>query len=129
MLFCRRNLATLLVVLATLATSGTTSLADVHARGYYRSNGTYVQPHYRSDPDGNVGNNWSTDRNVNPYTGAIGTKRYPSHTGTSYSSYAEQRYIAPRKLENQYMTLPSKSYSRTQPASWDSDWTTGSIFE
>ena len=27
--------------------------ADEYVHGYYRSNGTYVQPYFRSDPDGN----------------------------------------------------------------------------
>lgn len=41
---------------------------------YVNSNGTYVQGHYRSAPDGNRYNNWSTQGNVNPYTGKSGTK-------------------------------------------------------
>ena len=45
---------------------------DIHVNGYYRSNGTYVQPHYRSAPDGNFSNNWSTLGNINPYTGEAG---------------------------------------------------------
>lgn len=52
-----------------------TAMADVYVRGYYRSNGAYVAPHYRSDPDGNAWNNWSTYGNVNPYTGKRGTRR------------------------------------------------------
>lgn len=47
---------------------------DVYVHGYYRSDGTYVRPHYRSAPDGNPYNNWSTRGNVNPYTGKLGTK-------------------------------------------------------
>lgn len=49
----------------------------VRVKGYYRKDGTYVQPHYRSAPDGNFGNNWSTKGNVNPFTGKVGTKEYP----------------------------------------------------
>lgn len=45
--------------------------AQVRVRGYYRSNGTYVQPNYRSNPDGNPYNNWSYPGNVNPYTGKV----------------------------------------------------------
>ena len=52
----------------------------VHVRGYYRKSGTYVQPHYRSAPDGNFYNNWSTRGNVNPYTGQPGTKVSPPAT-------------------------------------------------
>ena len=50
---------------------------DVQVRGYYRKDGTYVQPHFRSAPDGNFWNNWSTVGNVNPYTGAVGTRTTP----------------------------------------------------
>lgn len=46
---------------------------DVHVRAYTRSDGTQVQAHYRSAPDGNFDNNWSTLGNVNPYTGEPGT--------------------------------------------------------
>ncbi len=73
-------MAILVVTLITLVAT-TVANADVYVRGYYRSNGTYVQPHYRSNPDGNFWNNWSTYPNVNPYTGAIGTRRTPSYSG------------------------------------------------
>ena len=49
------------------------AFAQVKVRGYYRSNGTYVQPHYRSNPDGNPYNNWSFPGNTNPYTGKVAT--------------------------------------------------------
>ncbi len=45
--------------------------AAVRVRGYYRKDGTYVQPHYRSNPDGNPYNNWSFPGNINPYTGKV----------------------------------------------------------
>lgn len=48
--------------------------ADVYVQGYTRSNGTYVQPHYRSSPNSTTSDNWSTKGNVNPYTGQYGTK-------------------------------------------------------
>lgn len=47
---------------------------DVYVDGYYRDNGTYVQPHYRSAPDNSYNNNWSVSPNVNPYTGQQGTR-------------------------------------------------------
>lgn len=38
-------------------------VSDAHAlvsvRGYTRSNGTYVAPHFRTNPDGNPYNNFS----------------------------------------------------------------------
>jgi len=68
---------TILMVLAIICVTSITANADVYVRGYVRSNGTYVQPHYRSNPDGNFHNNWSTYPNVNPHTGSIGTRRTP----------------------------------------------------
>ena len=47
--------------------------ADVYVQGYTRDNGTYVPPHYRSDPNSSVMDNWSTQGNTNPHTGERGT--------------------------------------------------------
>jgi len=59
------------VVLLLLIGITVPALAQVHVRGYFRGNGTYVQPHWRSAPDGNPYNNWSFPGNVNPYTGKV----------------------------------------------------------
>lgn len=48
--------------------------SDQMVSGYTRSNGTYVEPYHRSAPDGNPYNNYSTQGNVNPYTGQMGHK-------------------------------------------------------
>lgn len=61
---------------------------DVHVRAYTRSDGTQVQAHYRSAPDGNFDNNWSTLGNVNPYTGEPGTLT-SQHTGTAKEAAAD----------------------------------------
>ena len=39
---------------------------QVHVRGYYRSNGTYVQPHERTRPNSTVTDNYSYPGNYNP---------------------------------------------------------------
>ena len=54
--------------------SGKSSGAPVSVRGYTRKDGTYVQPHMRSAPNGTKADNWSTLGNVNPYTGKVGTR-------------------------------------------------------
>ncbi|HTK30699.1 MAG TPA: hypothetical protein VL332_01955 [Candidatus Saccharimonadaceae bacterium] len=59
----------------------------VYVHGYMRKDGTYVQPHMRSVPDGNFNNNWSTQGNVNPYTGQPGSKTTPPH------SYGQDVYV------------------------------------
>jgi hypothetical protein len=54
--------------------SGSCRGCDVPVHGSFRSNGTYVQPHMRSAPNGTTLDNWSTRGNVNPYTGRPGTQ-------------------------------------------------------
>jgi hypothetical protein len=49
--------------------------ADSYVKGYLKSNGTYVAPHYRSTSNNTINDNWSTKGNVNPYTGKLGTKK------------------------------------------------------
>lgn len=73
-------------ILSLILTTIIPAIAVVRVRGYYRKDGTYVQPHYRSNPDGNPYNNWSTHPNINPYTGKQGTKHIspnPSFFGVS----------------------------------------------
>lgn len=57
---------------------------SVSVKGYFRKDGTYVVPHFRSAPDGNFYNNWSTHGNINPYTGEEGKLNSPS-IGTIYT--------------------------------------------
>ncbi|GJH17635.1 hypothetical protein CBA19CS22_13855 [Caballeronia novacaledonica] len=46
--------------------------SDQQVSGYTRSNGTYVEPYHRSAPDNTMYNNYSSQGNVNPYTGQAG---------------------------------------------------------
>lgn len=50
----------------------TMAFADTFVNGYTRRDGTYVQPHYRSDPNSTTQDNWSHKGNVNPHTGQKG---------------------------------------------------------
>lgn len=56
------------------SSSSSTNPKIVHVRGYYRKDGTYVQPHDRTAPNETRNDNWSTRGNVNPETGKPGTK-------------------------------------------------------
>lgn len=56
-----------------IALVATAASAQVNVRGHFRSDGTYVAPHYRSAPDSSRYNNYSTQGNINPYTGSAGT--------------------------------------------------------
>jgi hypothetical protein len=68
----RALLLTLIALL--LGTSVADAQGRVRVRGYYRSDGTYVRPHYRSAPNHTRADNWSTRGNYNPYTGRAGTQ-------------------------------------------------------
>lgn len=47
--------------------------AQNYVNGYFKQDGTYVQPHVRTNPDNSRLNNYSTQGNTNPYTGQQGT--------------------------------------------------------
>ena len=61
-----------IIILVTLLTSSSV-FADSFVSGYFKRNGIYVQPHFRSSPDISTFNNYSSWGNINPYTGKWGT--------------------------------------------------------
>lgn len=81
-------------------------IADVHVRGYYRSNGTYVQPHNRSSPNGTVLDNYSTKGNINPYTGKEGTLNPPMY------SYSPSNSIPTPATKNLTPTAPNNGSNK-----------------
>lgn len=58
---------------------------DVYVNGYYRRDGTYVQPHYRSRPDGDPTNNYSYPGNYNPHTGRTASSGFRSGQSSTRS--------------------------------------------
>lgn len=51
------------------------SSSDRHVTGYTKRNGKHVQGYNRTAPNGTQKDNFSTEGNVNPYTGKKGTKK------------------------------------------------------
>ncbi len=94
------------IITAIIAAIGlSTVTADVYVKSYTKKNGTYVQGHYRSSPDSNFYNNWSTKGNVNPYTGSYGTRvTKPRSYGSSY------------KLPSSYRSVPKLNTFKNYPA-------------
>lgn len=110
----------LLLILLILAI-GTQTFAQVKVRGYYRKDGTYVKPHYRSKPDGNPYNNWSYPGNTNPYTGKTATgnpetylrnyyDRSSSSSGSSTYNNSQSTYSPPANSSS-YDNSSRTSYS------------------
>lgn len=90
----------LILLLTTIILN--TATGQVKVRGYYRKDGTYVRPHYRSNPDGNPYNNWSYPGNTNPYTGRTAT-------GNS-STYLANYYKVSRGYNRTYNSYNSNSF-------------------
>lgn len=65
------------IVLFLCLLLGSFSVASGHTlvNGYVTKNGAFVAPHFRTDRDNTMMNNFSTKGNYNPYTGKKGTKR------------------------------------------------------
>lgn len=61
------------VIAAALALVSVSAVADKYTSGYVKRDGTYVQGHYSTSPNGSKLDNYSTRGNVNPYTGQAGT--------------------------------------------------------
>lgn len=55
-----------------------------YVKGYFKKNGTYVAPHFRSNPNRTVTDNYSFEENVNPHTGEIGTDHYIHSPSSPY---------------------------------------------
>jgi hypothetical protein len=54
---------------------GTGSNPNSHpVQGHTNSSGTYVPPHQQTNPNSTQTDNYGTRGNVNPYTGATGTR-------------------------------------------------------
>lgn len=98
---------------------------DVHIRGHFRKNGSYVAPHYRSAPDGHFYNNWSTRRNFNPHTRKTGTRVTPSfHLPHYSSSYGYRSFGVPTR--RYYGSAPSYRSSPVPSTAWGSSYSTPS---
>lgn len=69
-----KKLIALILTLCTITAIILPVEARTSVRSYHKSNGTYVQKHYRTDKDHTKSNNWSTKGNINPYTGKKGYK-------------------------------------------------------
>jgi hypothetical protein len=67
-------------LIATIIGTLAFAAGAAHAQGYhyvnpyFRSDGSYVQPHYQTNPNGNPNDNWSSRPNTNPFTGQPGTR-------------------------------------------------------
>ena len=110
------KLNSFLILLLALFFTAVLEAQGVRVRGYTRKDGTYVSPHYRSAPDGNFNNNWSTKGNVNPHTGEAGTEVAPNGVTRAYPGNPNS-YALDMKLEEAKRMVERKAYWTAQ--GWD----------
>ncbi len=67
-----------LAAFAATVTSLAMTVRPANAQGYHLNNGyttqqgAYVEPHYQTNPNSTIQDNWSTRGNANPFTGQPG---------------------------------------------------------
>lgn len=85
-----------IVLIIFLLISSQSISQDVFVKGYYRKDGTYVQSHYRTVPNNTINDNWSTEGNINPYTGKKGWIERNTNYLTNYNLISlteDQKYL------------------------------------
>ena len=100
-----------ILVAALILCVGSISTADTWVNGYTKRDGTYVQGHYRQEPNSTNWDNYSTRGNVNPYSGDTGT-RARDYTSESLK-YGDGRtiYTGPRGGQFYYNDAGRKVYT------------------
>jgi hypothetical protein len=73
-----------LLIIGLVLISQTAQAAD-YVNGYVKKNGTYVAPHFKTSADSYKFNNYSTQGNVNPYTGSKGYVNPYAYKPTNYA--------------------------------------------
>ena len=74
--------------------------STTYVNGYTKSDGTYVQGHYKTTSDNTNTNNYSTKGNTNYYTGESGTK--PKDYSRESSNYSSEKNIQTGSRGGQY---------------------------
>ncbi len=110
MYFKRLLSATLSIII--LLTNAQQVLA-VYVNGYFRKDGTYVQSHQRTSPDGNPYNNYSFPGNYNPNIGNI--------TGGNADNYLNN-YYNNNDYDNRYDDIFNSNYDISTANNYNSSY-------
>lgn len=87
-------------VFALLAAASLAAVAQTYVRPHVTKNGTYVEGHYRSSPNGTQMDNYGTKGNTNPFTGQPGTVTPGYNSAPTYTQPAPIQ-VAPQPLYGQ----------------------------
>ena len=83
---------TFLTAIITTSLIFSTSVQAEYVSGYTRKDGTYVQPHQRTNSNNTMMDNYSTKGNSNPYTGKAGTVD-PYKPQNTYNNGYSNKYM------------------------------------
>jgi len=86
------KLRILMILVGVAVAAPAISQSAHYVQGYTKKDGTYVAPHYQTNPDSSRLDNWSTKGNVNPYTGKVGTVDPYSQPKSTTSTYGSRLY-------------------------------------
>lgn len=103
--------------------------AATHVNGYFRHDGTYVQPHYRSDPDHNPYNNWSYPGNTNPYTGKTATGNEDTYLNHYYHRQNDYNYNYSSSYPSISDSTSSDDYSNNYNNTYNYSDTNSNLFD
>ena len=86
-----------------------------YQKGYTKSNGSYVQPHFKTQPNKTNRDNYSTKPNINPYNGKSGSKAQDYSPNAYNYGKGKPIYKGPRggnyyKNDKQKKTYVPKKY-------------------
>lgn len=90
-----------------------------YQEGYYRSNGTYVQPHMKTESNGVNGDEYRTEGNTNPHTGQQGTRPKDYTEGAYRYGQGKEVQIGERGGQYYINSNGNKTYvpKRSSPSS------------
>ena len=99
-----------LISLIIIAALSPFAIADEYVPGYVRRDGKIVEGYFRSSPNGNALDNYSTRGNFNPNTGRVSTRELemPATSGNDLSPPALQ--VGPRGGQYYYNDSGKKVY-------------------
>ena len=114
-----KQIITILLFFVFLFSFAQTNSNHVYVSGYYKSNGTYVQPYYRTAPNSTNRDNFSTRGNTNPYTGEAGYIIPDSNTSSTYTT---------NSYSNSSTTYPKTNYNKTSTSISNKSYNSRSIY-
>lgn len=90
---------TAIALIVLLAGASIAEAQSVYVRPHVRRDGTFVEGHRRTVPDGYYQNNWSAYPNYNPYTGRFGSYGY--YPQNRWQSFDQEQQLRSMQFDQQ----------------------------